>query len=168
VVKRRPSSVPQSREEVEVAGRQVGTVGGVVQALPTEGGNMVDRCCCRVGSRIIPTHSYAPSRNCWHHRRSCIYMTSGPYTSTRQQLMLAGHALFRCPSLTQHCAGTACAMKVVRPSTKEEDCLWTQNTVTPQQFYAVPGNKMEKLIIRLSYVYTGMFVTTCDISWRFI
>jgi hypothetical protein len=28
-------------------------VGGVVQALPTEGDNMVDRCCCRVGSRII-------------------------------------------------------------------------------------------------------------------
>jgi hypothetical protein len=34
----------QSREEVEAAERQVGTVGGVVQALPTEGGNMVDRC----------------------------------------------------------------------------------------------------------------------------
>jgi hypothetical protein len=43
----------QSREEVEVAGRQVGTVGGVVQALPKESGNMVDRCCCRVGSRVI-------------------------------------------------------------------------------------------------------------------
>jgi hypothetical protein len=25
----------------------------VAQTLPTEGGNMVDRCCCRVGSRII-------------------------------------------------------------------------------------------------------------------
>jgi hypothetical protein len=43
----------QSREEVEVAGLQVGTVGGVVQVLPTESGYMVDRCCCRVGSRIV-------------------------------------------------------------------------------------------------------------------
>jgi hypothetical protein len=42
----------QSREEVEVAGRQVGTVGDVVQALPTEGVNVIDRCCCRVESRI--------------------------------------------------------------------------------------------------------------------
>jgi hypothetical protein len=49
----------QRREEVEVAGRQVGTVGGVVQALSTEGGNMVDRCCCLVGSRIIE-HTHAP------------------------------------------------------------------------------------------------------------
>jgi hypothetical protein len=39
----------KSREEVEVAGRQVGTVEVVIQALPTEGRNMVDRCCCRVG-----------------------------------------------------------------------------------------------------------------------
>jgi hypothetical protein len=39
----------QSREEVEVAG----TVGGVAQALPTEGDNMADRCCCRVGCRIF-------------------------------------------------------------------------------------------------------------------
>jgi hypothetical protein len=43
----------QSSKEVEVAGRQVGTVGGVVQAIPTEGGNMVDLCYCRVGSRIV-------------------------------------------------------------------------------------------------------------------
>jgi hypothetical protein len=43
----------QSREELEVAGRQVGTLWSVVQALPTEGGNMVDRCYCCVGSRII-------------------------------------------------------------------------------------------------------------------
>jgi hypothetical protein len=35
----------QSREEMEVVGRQVGIVGGVVQALPTEDGNIVDRCC---------------------------------------------------------------------------------------------------------------------------
>jgi hypothetical protein len=25
----------------------------VVQALPTEGSNMVDTCCCRLGSHII-------------------------------------------------------------------------------------------------------------------
>jgi hypothetical protein len=31
----------------------------VVQALPTEGGNMVDLCCCRVGSRIIQ-HTRTP------------------------------------------------------------------------------------------------------------
>jgi hypothetical protein len=55
--------------------------------------------------------------------------------------------------LTEHCAGTACAMKTVRPTTNEEGCLWTQNTVTPHQFYAVSGNKMEKLIFQLSYVY---------------
>jgi hypothetical protein len=34
----------------------------VVQALPTEGGNMVDRFCCHVGSRIIQhTRTLAPS-----------------------------------------------------------------------------------------------------------
>jgi hypothetical protein len=31
----------------------------VVQALPTEDVNMVDRCCCRVGSRIIQ-HTRTP------------------------------------------------------------------------------------------------------------
>jgi hypothetical protein len=31
----------------------------VVQALPTEGGNMVDRCCYHVGSRIIQ-HTRTP------------------------------------------------------------------------------------------------------------
>jgi hypothetical protein len=31
----------------------------MVQVLPTEGGNMVDRCCCRVGSRIIQ-HTRTP------------------------------------------------------------------------------------------------------------
>jgi hypothetical protein len=49
----------QSREEVEAAGRQVVTLGGVVQALPTEGDSVVDRCCCRVGSRIIQ-HTRTP------------------------------------------------------------------------------------------------------------
>jgi hypothetical protein len=55
-------------------------------------------------------------------------------------------------SLTQHYTSTACVMKVVRPPTNEEGCLWAQNTVTPHQFYAVPGNKMGILIFRLSYV----------------
>jgi hypothetical protein len=64
--------------------------------------------------------------------------------------MLAGHALFL--FLAQHCAGTACAMKVVCPTTNEEGCLWAQNTVTPHQFYAVPENKIGKLIFRLSYI----------------
>jgi hypothetical protein len=50
-------------------------------------------------------------------------------------------------SLTQHCAGTACTMEVVRPTTNEEGCLWT-----PHQFYVVPRNKMGKLNFRLSYV----------------
>jgi hypothetical protein len=38
---------------VEVTGCQVRTVGGVVQALSTEGGNMVDCCCCHMGFRIV-------------------------------------------------------------------------------------------------------------------
>jgi hypothetical protein len=49
----------QSREEVEVAGRQVGNVGDVVQALSTAGGNMVDRSCCRVESSISQ-HPHTP------------------------------------------------------------------------------------------------------------
>jgi hypothetical protein len=47
----------QSREEMEVTGHQVGTVG--VQVLPTEGSNVVECCCCRVGSRIIQ-HTRTP------------------------------------------------------------------------------------------------------------
>jgi hypothetical protein len=31
----------------------------VVQAFPTTGGNMTDRCCCCVGSRIID-HTHMP------------------------------------------------------------------------------------------------------------
>jgi hypothetical protein len=42
---------------VEVAGRHVGTLEGVVQALSTEGGSMVDRC--RVGSHIVQ-HTSTP------------------------------------------------------------------------------------------------------------
>jgi hypothetical protein len=55
-------------------------------------------------------------------------------------------------SLTQHCVCTACAMKVVCPTTNEEGCLWTQSTGTLHSLYAVPGNKMGKLISRLFYV----------------
>jgi hypothetical protein len=43
-------------------------------------------------------------------------------------------------------------MKVVSSATNEEGCMWTQNTVTPHQFYAVPGNKMGKLTFPLSDV----------------
>jgi hypothetical protein len=84
----------QSREEVEVAGRQVGTVGGVVQALPTECGNMVDRCRCCVGSRIVMQKDdsccekvrFLPSNGIF---QSCQCLAC-PFT------MLAGHALFHC------------------------------------------------------------------------
>lgn len=43
----------QNREEVEVAGHQVGTVGQVVQALPAEGGGMTGHCCRHVWSHVI-------------------------------------------------------------------------------------------------------------------
>jgi hypothetical protein len=77
----------QSRGEVEVAGRQVGTVGGVFQALPTEGGNMAAVWGLTSTNTLVR----------WHHRRIiCVDMTSGPYTSTRRLWMLAGHVLFRC------------------------------------------------------------------------
>jgi hypothetical protein len=53
----------QSREEVEVVGRQVGTVGGVVQALPTEW--------LTVAAAVWGLTSFntlvRPSRNFWHH-----------------------------------------------------------------------------------------------------
>jgi hypothetical protein len=147
LVKRRPLSVLQSREEVEVTGRQVGTVGGVVQVLPTEGGNMVDHCCCRVGSHIIQ-HTRTPVLELLapspHHMHRHDVRTIPCLLGTHYSIVL---------SLTQHCASTACAMKVVHPTSNEEGCLWTQNTVTPHQFYVVPGNKMGKLIFRLSYVH---------------
>jgi hypothetical protein len=47
--------------------------------------------------------------------------------------------------LTQHHACTAGAMKFIDPTTNEEGCLWTQNTVTAHQFYPVPRNKMGNL-----------------------
>jgi hypothetical protein len=84
----------QSREEVKVAGCQVGTVGGVVQVLPTEGGNMIDRCCCLAGSRI----GVQKDDSC------CEMATSLPSNEIFQSCqclavgfsMLAGHALFPC------------------------------------------------------------------------
>jgi hypothetical protein len=135
------------------AGRQVRTVGGVVQVLLTEGGNMLDRCWCRVGSRHHPTHSYA--------RLGTAGNIAAPFASTWGQdhtypldgyAWLPGTHYSVVLPLTQHCAGTACTMKVVRPTSNEDGRLWTQNTVTPHQFYAVPRNKMGKLIFRLSYV----------------
>jgi hypothetical protein len=135
---------------VEVAGRQVGTVGGVVQAVPTEGGKMLTVACCRVWSRIIQhtrtlvsSELLAPSL---HHLHRYDVRNIPCFTGTHYSVVLF---------LTQHCAGTACAMKVIRPTTNEEGCLWTQNILTPHQFYAVPGNKMGKLIFRLSYVDNG-------------
>jgi hypothetical protein len=136
----------QSREEVEVAGRQVGTVGGVVQALLTEGGNMVDRCYCCAASRIFvqKDDSYCEkARSLPPLSTTAVHVPSPCLPGTHYSVVLY---------LTLHCAGTACAMKVVRPTTNEEVCLWTQNTVTSHQFYAVPGNKMGTLIFRLSYV----------------
>jgi hypothetical protein len=140
----------QSREEVEVAGCQVGTVGGMVQVLETEGGNMV---AAAVWSLASSSTLIGLSWNCWHHRRTtCVDMMWGPYSPLDDYGCLPGTHYFVALSLTQHCASTACMM-VVRPTTNEEGCLWTQNTVTPHQFYADPGNKMGKLIIWLSYVF---------------
>jgi hypothetical protein len=133
----------------------------VVQALPTEG----DRCCCRVGSRIIQhtrtpvSELLAPSP---HHLRRHDVRT---ITSTRCLWMLAGTHYSVIMFLTQHCTGTACAM-VIRPITNEEGCLWTQNTVTPHQFYAVPGNKTGKLF-RLSYVNQTILIEPNSAKTRF-
>jgi hypothetical protein len=140
----------QSREE-EVAGRQVGTVGGVVQALTTEGGNMVDRCCCRMGSRIIQYTCTLVSEllvqfvSTWRQDHIPPPDGYGCLPGTHYSIAL---------SLTQHCTGTACTMEVVHPTTNEEGCWWTKNTVTPHQFYAVLENKMGKPIFRLFYIVT--------------
>jgi hypothetical protein len=92
-----PLECPLQSREVKVAERQVGTVGSVIQALPTEAGNMVDRCCYR-GGLVSSDTLVRPSQNCWYHRCTiCVDITSGPYTSNRRLWMLAGHALFRCP-----------------------------------------------------------------------
>jgi hypothetical protein len=130
----------------------------VVQALPTEGGNMVDRSCCRVGSRIIQhtrTNVSELLALSPHHTRPLdVY---GCLPGTHYSVIL---------SLTQHCAGTACAMKIVRPTTNEEVCLWTQNTVTPHQVYTVPRNKVGKFIFRLSYVFTEILISVVVLRWE--
>jgi hypothetical protein len=84
----------QILEEVEVAGPQVGTVEDAVQALPTESGNTVDRCCCRVGSRICPASSNTLLRRSRTTARTSSFIHD---CSTRPFAMFAGHALFRCP-----------------------------------------------------------------------
>jgi hypothetical protein len=85
----------QSREEVEVTGRPVGTVGGMVWAPPTEGGNMVDCCCCCVGSRTVmqKDDSYCEKArslllNGIFQLCQCLAVVFA---------MLAGHTLFCCP-----------------------------------------------------------------------
>jgi hypothetical protein len=83
----------RSREEVEVAGHQVGTVGGVIPALPTEGGNMVDRCCCCVGSCIV----MQKDDSCYEKARSLPSNGIVRNCSTHPFTMLAGHAPFHCP-----------------------------------------------------------------------
>jgi hypothetical protein len=94
-----------------------------------------------------------PSWNCWHHRRTiCIDMTSGPYTSTRQLQMFGGHAIFHCPVFNTALHWHRLFDEGCTSHKNEEGCLWTQNTVTHQQFYVVPGNKMQKLIFRIFYV----------------
>jgi hypothetical protein len=99
---------------------------------------MVDRCCCCVGVSHHPTHSYARLETAG--TIAAPLNAYGCLPGTHYSVVL---------SLTQHCADTACAMKVIRPTTNEECCPWTQNTKTHHQFYAVPGNKIGKLIFRL-------------------
>jgi hypothetical protein len=86
----------QSREEVEVAGRQVETVGGVVQALPSKVAIWLTVAAAVWGlssSNILVRSSW----NCWHHRRTiCVDTMLGLYTLTGRLWMLAGHTLFRC------------------------------------------------------------------------
>jgi hypothetical protein len=140
----------QIREEVDVAGRQVATVGGVVQTLPTEGGNMVDLYCCRVGWGNHRDDALRYCRMSWTSLWADAWSIT---TSVATLSMLAGHALFRCfvfnTALRRHCLRD----EVVRPTTNEEGCPWTQSTVTSHQLYAVSENKIGKLIFRLPYVW---------------
>jgi hypothetical protein len=66
----------------------------VVQALPTEGGNMVDCCCCRVGYHIIQQTSGTAGTIA---AQFFVDMTSEPYAFIRRLWMLVGHTLFRFP-----------------------------------------------------------------------
>jgi hypothetical protein len=72
----------QSRDEVEVAGRQVGTVRDVVEALPTKGGKMVDCYYCRMESRIIQ-HTRTLVSELLVPPPHRVDMTSGPYHACR-------------------------------------------------------------------------------------
>jgi hypothetical protein len=97
----------------------------MVQTLPTKGGNMVDCYCCHVGSPIIqdtctPISKLLAPSPYYLHRHDVRTIPCLP--GTHYSIVL---------SLTQHCAGTSCMMKVVHPTANEESSLWTQNTVTP-------------------------------------
>jgi hypothetical protein len=66
--------------------------------LPTEGGNMVDCCCCRVGSHIV----VQKADSCCEKARSLS--SNGIFQSCHClavafgiDAMLAGHTLFCCP-----------------------------------------------------------------------
>jgi hypothetical protein len=87
---------------------------------------------CGVSHR--PTHLYA-------HLRTAGTIAAPSALTSRQDhtppldgygCLLGTHYSIVLP-LTQHCAGNACAMKVIHPTTNEEGCLLTQNTVTPDQ-----------------------------------
>jgi hypothetical protein len=146
----------QSKEEVEVTGHQVRTVGGGPGA-PNQKWQYGWSFAAVVWGLASSNTLIRLSQNCLHHRHIiCINMTSGPYTSTRWLWMHAGHALLHCPVFNTALHQRACMM-VICPTTNEEGCLCTQNTVTPHQSYAVPRNKMEKLIFQLSYIVYSFF-----------
>jgi hypothetical protein len=87
----------ERREEVEVAGRQAGTVGAWSRRSRPKVAIWLTVAAVVWGLTSSNT-IVCPSRNYWHHRRNiCVDMVSGPYTSIRWLWMLAGHALFRCP-----------------------------------------------------------------------
>jgi hypothetical protein len=142
----------QSREEVEVARRQVGTVGAWSRLSQPKVAIWL-RVSPAVWGLASSNILVCPSRNCWHHRRTiCVDMTSGPYTSTRCLWMLGGHALFRCPVFN-----TALRRHRLRDegrtfhNTRGRLSVYIEHSDI-HQFYAVTGNKMGKLIFRLSYV----------------
>jgi hypothetical protein len=129
-------------EEMEVAGRHVGTLGGVAQALPTEGGNMVDRCCCRVGSRIIQhtrtpvSELLAPSPHHLHrHDVRTIHLH-------KRLWMLRGHTLFCYPVFNTE----PCRRDEGRSSHNNRGMLPvdTEHSDIPPVL-RIPRNKIEKL-----------------------
>jgi hypothetical protein len=92
----------------------------VVQAFPTEGGNMVDRCCCRVGSRIIQhtrttvSELSAPSPHhllsTWRQDHTPPLDGYGCLPGTHYSVVLF---------LTQHCAGTTHSKQEMLPVDKD-------------------------------------------------